>query len=213
MSEIDAYTWSLAVTLDQLDITPFAGANRRELSPQVAHGTVGEADIRLDNIDDFLVHHARALIFDDRQLEPFRINIGGNAVQCAADIRPVRHAAGKSDQFVIQEYRLGKRQMVQVTSGDVGVVGQQDVTRMDVLDAVMFELRLDGLRHAPDEHRQSKPDRDRFALWCEQPDREVECFIDDHVVGGAHQVGFHFLCDGNHAVADNLGDDGVGFHG
>ena len=74
----------------------------------------------------------------------------------------------------------------------------------------MRDLGLHGVAHAADEHRQAEADRNRVALRIEHPDGEVERLVDDHVVGGAHQVGLHLLGDGDEAVAHDFGGDRVG---
>ena len=57
-----------------------------------------------------------------------------------------------------------KREVVEMAAGDVAVVGDVDVARLDVLDAEMPDLGLHRLRHAADEHRQPDADRDGLAL-------------------------------------------------
>jgi hypothetical protein len=54
------------------------------------------------------------------------------------------------------------------------------------------------------------PIDDRVALRVEQPDREVERLVDDHVVGGAHQVGLHLLGRGDETVAHDFGRHRIG---
>ena len=70
----------------------------------------------------------------------------------------------------------------------------------------MRDLRLHRLGHPADEHRQADADRDRLALWREQAGGKIERLVDDDVVGGAHEVRFHFLRHGNDAVAHDLRD-------
>ena len=45
----------------------------------------------------------------------------------------------------------------------------------------------------------------------EQPGGEIERLVDDDVVGRAHEVRLHFLRHGDDAVADDLGDDRIGW--
>src|SRR5262249_30347305 len=73
----------------------------------------------------------------------------------------------------------------------------------------MRDLRLHGVRHAADEARQADADRHGVAVGGEQTGGEVERLVDDHVVGGAHQVGLHLLGHGDDAVAHDLGDDRI----
>ena len=38
----------------------------------------------------------------------------------------------------------------------------------------------------------------------EQPDGEILGLVDDHVVGGAHQIGLHLIGDRHHGAANHL---------
>src|SRR5262249_1740061 len=76
--------------------------------------------------------------------------------------------------------------------------------------AEMPELRLDRLGHAANEGRKADADRNGLAVGREQPCREVERLVDDHVIGGAHEVRLHFLGHGDDAVAHDLGDNRIG---
>ena len=118
----------------------------------------------------------------------------------------MRHAAGEAGELALVEDRQGEGEMIEVAAGDVGIVGDVDVARIDVLVAEMLDLGLHGLRHAADEHRQADADRDGLALRREQAGGEVQRLVDDHVVGGAHEVGLHFLGHGDDAVAHDLDD-------
>ena len=153
-----------------------------------------------------LIDDAAVLILQDRHLQPFRIDVGGHAAERAADVDPVRHAAGEADQRALVEDRQREGQVIEVTAGGVGVVGDVDVAWPHVVAAEVPDLRAHRVRHAADEARQPDADRHRLALRREQPGGEVERLVDDHVVGGAHEVGFHFLGHRDDAVAHDLGD-------
>ena len=127
----------------------------------------------------------------------------------AADIQPMRHAAGKGDQPPLVKDRFRQRDVVKMAAGRVGIVSDVDVTRLDTVHAEMADLRLDGLRHSTDEHRQAKADRDRLARWREQPDGEVQRLVDDHVVGGAHEIGLHLFGHRQHAIANDFDGDRI----
>ena len=79
-----------------------------------------------------------------------------------------------------------------------------------LLAAEMPDLRLHRLRHAADEHRQPDADGHRLAFGGEQAGGEIQRLVDDDVVGGAHEVGLHFLGHRDDAVAHDLGDDRIG---
>ena len=198
-----------AVAVQQLGEASFAGAHRGELSPQVAHRPIGQMDVHLDDVDQVLVELAAPLELEDRDLEPLGVDVGGHPAQDASDIEPVRHADRKRGQFSAVEDRQAQGNVVEMAAGDVAVIGDQDVARLDIV-AEIGELGLQGLRHAADEHRQPEPDGDSLAARVEHPGREVERLVDDHVVGGAHEVGLHFLGHRHHTVAHDFGDDGIG---
>ena len=199
-----------AVFPDHLEEAALAGLHRRDLGAEIAHRPLRQAHVGLDDRDQLLVRHAFAVDLHDRHLQAFGEDVGGGAVERAADVGPVRHAAGERHQLAVMEDRHREGHVVEMAAGDVGVVGEQDVARLEILDAVMIELGLHGVAHAADEHRQSEPDRHRVALRVEQADGEVERLVDDHVVGGAHQVGLHLLGRGDETVAHDLGGHGIG---
>jgi hypothetical protein len=134
----------------------------------------------IDRISSFGTPAAIGL--DDRHLQTFREDVGGDAVERAANVRPVRHAAGKRHQPAVMEDRHRKGHVVEMAAGDVGVVGQEDVARLDPIGAEMLELRPDRVGDAANEHGQPEADRQNIALGVEQADREVERFVNDHVV-------------------------------
>jgi hypothetical protein len=121
----------------------------------------------------------------------------------------MRHAAGETDQHALVEDRQRQRDVIEMAAGEIGIVGDVDVARPDVLPAEMLDLGLHRLRHAADEHRQPDADRHRLAVCREQPGGEIQRLVDDDVVGGAHEVGLHFLGHRDDAVAHDLGDDWI----
>ena len=154
------------------------------------------------------------MVLHQRNLQAFGINVGGHAVEDAANVLPVRHAGGKRNDLALVKNRDGKRQVVQVGTSDVGVVGQQNVAGVDVVQPPMVDLGLDHVAHAADEHGQPQANRQGLALPVEQTHGEVQGFVNDHVVGRAHQHRLHLFGGRNQAVAHQLHRHGVGFfHG
>ena len=90
--------------------------------------------------------------------------------------------------------------MIEMAAGGVGVVGDEDVAGLDAIKAEMSELGFDRLGHAANEGRKPDADGDGLAVGSEEPGGEVERLVDDHVVGGAHEVRLHLLGHGNDAV-------------
>ncbi len=168
------------------------------------------AHIHADDVDEILVDHARILVFQQRDLQPFGIDVAARAAQRAADIEPMRHAAGKPRQHALMEHRHGQRDVVEMAAGGIGVVGDEDVARRHLVEPEMPDLLLHRLGHAANEHRQAEPDRHRLALRREQPGREIQRLIDDDVVCRAHEIGLHLAGNGDDRIAHDLGDDGIG---
>src|SRR5439155_6015992 len=194
------------VALDELEEAAFAGFHRGDLRAQIAHGPARQAHILPDDIDHGRIHAPPVLIFEDRDLQSFRKNVGAHAAEDAADIEPVRHAAGERDKLALMKDRKRQCDVIEVTASEIGIVGDIDVTRMHVDRTEMRDLRLHRLGHPADEHRQADADRDRLALWREQAGGKIERLVDDDVVSGAHEVRFHFLRHGNDAIAHDLCD-------
>ena len=106
MSTVDAVqNRLLAVAVEQFEEAPLAGLDRRDLGAQIAHRALRQTDIHPDDVVDLLIDDAGAGIFHDRDLQSFGIDVGRDAAQRPADIRPMRHAAGKSDQRALVEDR------------------------------------------------------------------------------------------------------------
>ena len=84
-----------AVAVEQLQETPLAGLHRGDLRAQVAHGAARQPHILPDDVDQVSIDHAAVLILEDRDLQPFGKDVGGHAAEHAADIEPMRHAAGE----------------------------------------------------------------------------------------------------------------------
>ena len=75
----------------------------------------------------------------------------------------------------------------------------------------MVDFGFDGVGHAPNEAGQPQPNGDRLACGGVQAHGEIERLINDHVVGGAHEVDLHLLGDSKNAVAHNFGENSVAF--
>src|SRR6266540_628522 len=154
--------------------------------------------------------HAPAIDLHDRHLQAFGKDVGRGAVERAADVGPVRHAAGERHHLALVEDRHGEGHVVEVATGDVSIIGQKDVAGIEVFYAVVLELGFDGIAHAADEHRQSESDRKGVALRIEEADGKIERLVDDHVVGGAHQIRLHLLGCGDETIAHDFGRNRVG---
>ena len=133
MAAIDARDGVAAVALDQLQEAPLAGLHRRDLRAQVAHGAAREPHVLADDVVERLVDDAAVVQLHDRDLQAFREDVGAHAAEHAADVEPVRHAAGEADERALVEDRQRERDVVEMAAGEIGVVGDVDVARLDVL--------------------------------------------------------------------------------
>ena len=57
----------------------------------------------------------------------------------------MRHATGEANQFTFMKHRHGEGEVVQMAAGGVGIVGDQNITRVNVVVAEVFDLGFDGL--------------------------------------------------------------------
>ena len=93
---------------------------------------LGQAHVHGDDVDEFLVDDACALILHDRDLDAFGEDVRRDLAERAADIEPMRHAAGERDQLALVEDRHREGEVVEMAAGGVGVVGDEDVAGLDV---------------------------------------------------------------------------------
>ena len=92
VDELDAAEHGVAaVALEQMDETPLAGLDRRDLCTKVSHSKLREPHVRLDDLGQLEVLHASLEYLDDRQLQPLGEDVAGGAAQHTAHILPVGH--------------------------------------------------------------------------------------------------------------------------
>ena len=115
----------------------------------------------------------------------------------------------KRDQLALVEHRHREREVVQMAAGGVGVVGDQDVARLDVLEpkCLIFALTVSDMPRM--NIGRPRPIETVSPFVGEQADGEVQRLVDDEVVGRARQVGLHLLRHGEQTVADDLDGDRV----
>src|SRR5207253_9898804 len=82
---------SVAVAAEKLQKATLASANGSDLRAKIAHGARGQAHIGANDRCQLRVLTSRFVDLHERQLDPFGVNVSGNAAEHAADIRPVGH--------------------------------------------------------------------------------------------------------------------------
>ena len=194
----------MAIFVQHLQHATLARFHRSNLRAQVAHGTLRNAHIDFNDLENFRVGYALAVNLDDRHLQAFGEDIEGHAIQRAADVLPMRHASRKTNDFTFEEHGHHKGHVVEVTAGDVSIVGQQHVAILNLVVTKMGNHAFDRVAHASDEHGQTNANRHRVACTIKDAHGEIQGFVNDHVVGGSHEVGLHLLGRSHHAIANDL---------
>ena len=99
--------------------------------------------------------------------------------------------------------------MIEVRTRYVSVVGNQDIARLEVVEAEVLNARLHCFRHASDEHRKTETDGHSAPVSCVDSHGEIERFVNNWVVSSTRKVGLHLLGNGNNTVAHDFGYDRV----
>src|SRR5262245_11515782 len=96
-----------------------------------------------------------------------------------------------------------------MTTHHVAVVGEQNISGLDVLLPPVGDLRLDRVREAADEHGQAEANGDGVAISVEEADGKVLGLVDNRTVGGTHEVRLHLTGDGDDGAADDFGGERI----
>ena len=135
-----------------------ADAERAELRADVADPLLGDTDVVQHDVDDVLANLAAPDELDRRQAQPLLHDLGrgrGKAARHhAAGIRPmagIRQVAPEAVAVIERPHHLDVHQ---VGAAEIGVVDQDDVTRIEV--AAPLDHRLGGELHHPDKDRQTE---------------------------------------------------------
>jgi hypothetical protein len=181
----------------------------------VAERGFREANVVLDDAIERVVENALAVDFALIQLQAFEPRIGhlrpgAEAGRGAADVDPVRTHHREHQQFAAIEIRHVNDDVVEMLAGHRLMVGDDDVTRLEALDAVTAHAVSDENAEVGDEVRDAADIlRNQLALEIDQRGAEIAHLIDHHIVGCALQVRRHFIGDRGQRVADHFQRDGV----
>ena len=159
----------------------------------------------------------RLALFEDagpREDEALLVHVGRIeyvAGVLGAQVDPVRaHAQvglGTSDTGL--EHAREQSGVGRVGGVTVGIVHQQDVARLDVLDADVLHAFHDAVVVRAEEAREPRRLRDQIQVLVVDRDPEVQHVIDDRAEGCADERGAHLLRCRNQIVADDLHGDAV----
>ena len=199
-----------AVFVEQLVEAAGGEAAGRHLRFHVAERGFRKADVVLDDAIKRLVEHALAIdleLIELHALEPRigDLRTGAEAGRSAADIDPMRAHHGEHQKLAAVEIRHVNDDVIEMLAGDRLMIGDDRVARRKALGAVALHAVGDDDAEVGDEVRNAADIlRDELAFGIDQRGAEVAHLVDHHVVGGALQVGGHFVGDRRQRIADHF---------
>jgi hypothetical protein len=205
----------LAVLVDQFEEALLAEPRGLALREEIAHGVVAGAGVPDDHLDH--VQEQLALGPDAHRRDPealaevaLRVDVEGAGCR-AADVRPVAIRLGEGDELAFDEHRPDDAHVAEMRAAGIGVVGDEDVARVDVvLEAV--DDRLAGKMQRADMDRDvTRPLHHRVALGVAQAVGEVAT-VDDEGIAGAEQLLRHLVDEVAVGVFQNLEGDAIESH-
>ena len=195
----------LAVLVEHRDDPVIGDLERRHQGVVVDLHALREPDVVPDQLQDVRPLHAAVVDLDRRDHDPLGVDVVAvrevPARERAAGVHLVAAGQGDEEQLVVVEDRAEEapvRQMVAVPL--VGIVGEDDVARVQVLHAELVEdvLHREALRQ---EHRGgSLGHRDRPALDVPDAGRHVVQLGDQVALGGPVDDVPHLATDALEAV-------------
>ena len=205
----------MAVFAEQLVHAARGEAAGRHLRFHVAERGFRKADVVLDDAIERLVEHALAINLELIELQALEPRIGdlgsgAEAGRGAADVDPMRAHHGEHQKLAIVEVRHVDDDVVEVLPRHRLVIGDDDVARLESLRAVALHAVGDDDAEIGHEVGDAADIlRDELALGIDQRGAEIAHLVDHHVVGGALQIGRHFVGDRRQRVADHFQSDRI----
>ena len=129
----------------------------------------------------------------------------------AADIALVRAHDGPEQTLAIGEYWHEYRHIGQMASAVIGIVEQDDVAGLDVLEPLFDRDRRPG--QCADMDRQMIGLRDQAGVGVADRQRKIAAGIEDLRIGGAKHGFAHLFHDRTEAVLDDGARDGIDLGG
>ena len=132
-------------SLNSFDNTPLAEMRRPQHRGEVAAKLAGVSDVQRQQIEQVLARPAGLVEPDRRDAQPFLPDLGGagivGAMGGAADIAVMGADDGPEQALVAGEYRHEDRQIGQMAAAMIGIVEQDDVAGLDVLEPLLDHQR------------------------------------------------------------------------
>ena len=206
-----------AVAVEQRREALLADRERGRLRLDVADALVGDADVRQDDGEDFLVHHALLVELHRRQPQAFLLHLGGVGRKAAGDhaaqVRPVAGIGEPAPVLAAVEERFYETHVHQVRAAEVGVVDDEQVVGLerDVPVAHVLDHRARAELHRADKHRQPEVAlRDeRAVLASVDAVRAVHALGNHRAERGAAEREVHLVAHLLQPVLDDGEADGI----
>ena len=194
---------------------PLAEMRRAQHRGEIAAELTGVADVQRQQIEQVVAQLAGFVEFDRRDAQSFLIDLGGagivGAMGGAADVALMRAHDGPEQPPLAGEYRHEDGEIGQMAAAVIGIVEQDDVARLDVLEPFLDRDRRPG--QCTDVNRQMVGLCDQACIGVADRQRKIAAGIEDLRIGGAKHRLAHLFHDRTEPVLDDGTRDGIDLGG
>src|SRR3954462_7761405 len=188
---------------------------RAEHRGKVATKFAGVADVERQQVEQIVTQLAGIVEFDRRDTQPLLPDLGGRRIiatmGAAPDIALVRAHDGPEQTLAISEYRHEYRHIGQMTTAMIGVVEQDHIAGLDVLEPLLDRDRRPW--QCADMDRQMIGLRDQARIGVADRQRKIAAGIEDLRIGGAKHGFAHLFHNRTEAMLDDGTRDGIDLGG
>ena len=182
---------------------------------EVAAEFAGVADVQREQIEQIVAQLSGLVELDRRNAQAFLKDLGGRrivgAMGGAADVALMGAHDGPEQALAAVEHRHERGEIRQMAAAMIGIVEQDDVARLHVLEPLLDRERRPGQR--ADMDRDVVGLRDQAAARVADRQREIAAGIEDLRIGGAKHGFAHLLHDRTETMLDDGAGDGIDLGG
>ena len=151
---------------------------------------------RLDELDG---READPLLIDARRIAGFA------AGDAAADVGMMRHCRREADHPAVEENRRADGAIIEVRdAGDVGVIGEEHVTRPQRLERESLQDRRHENQRRTEMRRRMGRQGEGVSRHVANRRRAIAAFLDVRRIGGANETRAHFRRRRLESAGDDL---------
>ena len=200
---------------EQFRHAPLAEMRRAQHRGEIAAKFAGVADVERQQVEQIVAQLAGLVELDRRDAQPLLPDLGGRGIIGAmgARRRYRSDARARWSRADACRRRIPARsgQIGQMAAAMIGIVEQDDVAGLDVLEPLLDRERRPGQR--ADMNRQVIGLRDQAGVGVADRQRKIAAGIEDLRIGGAKHGLAHLLHDRTEAVLDDGARDGIDLGG